>query len=235
MKKLLLIFFFFAMPQLAAADVSTRVCLADGNTPLELADPNIPLVYRDIMVGTQLTFIVSSNDLEAYPNGIDLAIADANRDYGVLACRDANETECLGSILPAAGTGALVATWVEMGIAGYSMYPGVTDVNVGDWFIIDYIADDEGSCKVGYYDQDVSLTEPVYYLEFTHVRTRDFNNDGIVNFVDFQILASYWQTANCVGPGSCEGADLDNSTNVDANDLALFADFWVERTDPAWF
>jgi hypothetical protein len=234
MKKLLLIFSFFAMAQLAAADVSTRVCLADGNTPLELADPNVPLVYRPVMLGMKLTIIVSSNDPEACPNGIDLAIADANRDYGVLACRDANETECLGSILPAAGTGAHVAPWIESGIAGFSMYPGVKDVSVGDWFIIDYNPTDVGSCKVGYYDHDVSLTEPVYYIEFTHVPTCDFNNDGIVNFVDFQILASYWQTANCAGPGSCEGADLDGTGIVDGNDLALFAAFWVERTH-SWF
>lgn len=234
MKKLLLIFSFFAMAQLAAADVSTRVCLADGNTPLELADPNVPLVYRDIMVGTQLTIIVDSN-LVQYNRTCSLAITDANRDYGVLDCREANEIECLGSILPAAGTGALIVTWNNIGIAGYDMYSGALDVSVGDWFIIDYNATDVGICMVGFYDHNESAYEPVYHLQFTHVPTRDFNNDGIVNFVDFQVFASYWQTASCTGPDFCEGADLDDTGSVDGNDLALFADFWVERAGPSWF
>ncbi len=234
MKKLLLISLFFSMASVAVGEVSTRVSMADGNTPLELADPNIPFVYRDIMVGTQLTIIVDSNDPEAIPNGIDLAIADANRDYGLLSARGTEPNYQL-SCLPAAGKGAGVYTWLESGIAGFSLYPGREDVNVGDWFIIDYNATAVGSCKVGYYDHDVSLFVPVYYLEFTHVPTRDFNDDGIVNFVDFDLFASYWQAAGCADPGWCQGADIDNTGSVDGRDLGLFVDFWVERTDPSWF
>ncbi|UCF43237.1 MAG: hypothetical protein JSV99_11800 [Planctomycetota bacterium] len=235
MKKLLLILLFFSTASVAVAQVSVRVCMADGNTPLELADPCVPLVYRPIMAGTQLTLIVYSNDPEAIPNGIDLAIADANRDYGVLACRDENGIECQGSILPPAGPNALVYTWVESGIAGYSLYRGVKDVEAGDWFIIDYNATAVGSCKVAYYDHDISMSEPNYYLEFTHVPTRDLNNDGIVNFVDFNLFASYWQATDCTEPSWCQGTDIDNTGSVDGNDLGLFVDFWVERTNLSWF
>jgi len=233
MKKLLLILSFFATASVAVADVSTRVCMADGNTPLELAYPSVPLVYREIMVGTQLTIIVDSN-LAQEGRGSSLAIADANRDYGLLSARG-TEPNYQGSCLPAAGTGAGVYTWLETGIAGFDMYSGREDVNVGDWFIIDYNATAVGICKVGFYDHNESAYEPIYYLEFTHVRTRDFNNDGIVNFVDFEVFASYWQATDCADPGWCQGADIDSTGSVDGNDLGLFVDFWVERADPSWF
>jgi hypothetical protein len=231
MKKLLLILSFFATASVAVAEVSTRVCMADGNTPLELADPNVPLVYRDIMAGTQLTMILNSNLAdEGWHCG--LAITDANRDYGVLSARGP-APDHPNSCLPAAGTYAAVITWVQTGLAGYNMYPGAEDVNVGDWFIIDYNALSVGYCTVEFYEN--FAPDPNRDLHFTHVVTRDLNKDGIVNFVDFDLFASYWDAADCAGPGWCAGADLDTSTNVDGYDLALFMDFWLERTNASWF
>jgi len=101
----------------------------------------------------------------------------------------------------------------------------------GDWFIIDYTATSVGDCNVGYYDHSISGIDPNYYLEFSHVRTRDFNNDTKVDFIDFAVLASYWQATVCSDPNWCEGVDLDIDGNVDANDLALFVDYWLERTE----
>lgn len=231
MKKLLVILFFCVTASVAVAKVSTRVSMADGNTPLELADPNVPLVYRDIMAGTQLTIIVDSN-LSQIWRVSSLAIVDANRDYGLLSARG-TEPNYQGSCLPAAGLAAGVYTWLETGIAGFDMQSGREDVSAGDWFIIDYNATSIGYCTVKFYESFVH--DPNRDMHFTHVTTRDFDNDGIVNFFDFELFASYWQATGCSGPDFCEGADLDTSTIVDGYDLALFVDFWLERTNPSWF
>lgn len=236
MKRLILLVLIFGIPSVAAGEVSTRVCLTDGNTPLLPVDPNFPHVYPDIMVGTKLTIIVDSNVAE-YWSG-DLAIEDANRDYGVLSARDYNEytLDWEGSRFPAAGVGASVYTWQEGGggdpnLDGFSLYTGYTGREAGDWFIIDYTATNVGTCNVGFYDHSISLDKPIYYLVFSHVRTRDFNNDTKVDFADFAMLASYWQETNCSDLNDCEGTDLDIDGDVDPNDLRLFVEYWLERTE----
>jgi len=82
---------------------------------------------------------------------------------------------------------------------------------------------------VGFYDHSISWDNPIYYLKFSHVRTRDFNIDTKVDFADFAVFASYWQQG-CSEPGWCEGTDLDTDGNVDFDDLMLFADYWLEET-----
>jgi hypothetical protein len=108
MKKILAFTLFLGLASIARGRVSTRVCLADGNTPLELADPNIPFVYRDIMVGTKLTIIVSS-DAEGSLNA-RLAIIGEDQNRGLLSARDYNDTthDWAGSHLPASSDKALV-------------------------------------------------------------------------------------------------------------------------------
>lgn len=231
MKKLILFVLVFGMAPVAIGEVSTRVCLADGNTPFPPLDPNDPCVYPDVMVGTELTIIVSS-DTGEYWSGA-LAIADANRDYGVLSARDYNEytLDWEGSRFPAAGVEASVLDWEEdPGIDGFTLYTGFTGVEANDWFIIDYNALEIGDCNVGFYDHNVNWFEPIYYLTFSHVRSRDFNGDTKVDFTDFVVLASYWQEAVCYDPNWCEGADLDIDGSVDIYDLALFVDYWLEKT-----
>ena len=73
--------------------------------------------------------------------------------------------------------------------------------------------------------------ELVYHLEFSHVPTCDFNGDSWVGFSDFAILAPYWHESNCGDSGGCRGADLNNDGSVDAIDLMLFADFWLETAE----
>ena len=233
MTKQVLAAVFFCIGSVAAGEVSTRVCRADGNTPLELADPCIPFVYRDVMVGTKLTVIVWS-DVNA-PWGKDggcLAIEEQYWDYGILSARDYNETtfDYEGSHFDAAGNEAVVWKCEEPGIDGFYLYSGSTSVEAGDWFIIDYNSISIGDCNVGFYDYNIRWDAPVYYLSFSHVRTRDFNNDTKVDFKDFAVLASYWQATDCNEPSWCQGTDLDVDGSVDVNDLMLFCEYWLERT-----
>jgi hypothetical protein len=221
MKKLILLALFFGMASVALGEVSTRVCEADGNTPFD---------GRNIMVGTKVTIIVSS-DSGGYWSGA-LTIEGTNLNYGALSARDYNENtyDWEGSRFDAAGTEARVYTYEEAGKYGFQLL-GDSSAVAGDWFIIDYNGVSVGDCNVGFYDHSVSWYEPIYYLPFSHIRTRDFNNDTVVDFADFALFGSYWQAADCNDSNWCEGTDLDTSGNVDANDLALFVDYWLERTE----
>lgn len=229
MKNLAVFGLFLAMSSVAAAEVSTRVCLADGNTPLEWADPNVPFVYRDIMVGTKLTIIVSSDVGGDW--GSDLAIEGQYMDYGLLSGRDYNDTtgDWEGSRLEALGDLARVFDWIEPGIQGFFLDGNVIAIP-GDWFIIDYTARSIGVCEVGFYDRSVSWDYPAYYHVFSQVATRDFDQDTQVGFADFALLASHWLETGCGQPEWCAGADIDKDGNVDYDDLTFFAEYWLQTT-----
>ena len=232
MKKLTILALFLGMTAMAMGKVSTSVCLADANTPLELADPNIPFVYRDIMVGTKLTIIVDSNIAGFWEGG--LFISGTDRDYGVLSGRDYNDItlDWEGSRFEAAGDGALIFDRLDVIQSGFDFY-GHRSAVASDWFIIDYTATSVGYCNVSFYDytRPGGIYFPVYDMVFSHVPTRDFNNDAKVNFADFAVLASHWQETGCSDPNWCEGTDLSADGNVDCNDLILFKDYWLERTE----
>ncbi|MFA5251316.1 MAG: hypothetical protein WC454_01875 [Phycisphaerae bacterium] len=227
MKRLIFLILILVAAQAAHAEVSTRVCLADGNTPLELADPCIPFVYRPIMVGTHLTIIIDS-DADGYWDGGELSIWDANQSYGVLSG---------GSKFPAAGDMATIwpfseseevnGQWHE---ASGFRFMGDDNASTGDWFIVDYNAIGLGTCSVVFYNWAVNWDYPLYEISFTHVRTRDFDDDGIVNFEDFAVLGSNWRRTDCIEPENCSGTDLDTDGDVDYIDLKSFADFWLETT-----
>ena len=232
MKKIVLLVLVFTMVSVARGNVSTRVCLANGYTPLPLADPNIPFVYRDIMVGTKLTIIVDSDIAERWSGG--LFIAGTDRNYGVLSARDYNDTthDWEGSHLEAASDRARVRGWQGDIRSGFDLY-GHRKAVAGDWFIIDYTATTVGTCNVGFHDYSLpgGMDYPVYDLMFSHVHTRDFNEDTKVDFADFAIFASYWQVVDCNDPNQCGGADLDTDGNIDSKDLTLFVDYWLESTE----
>ena len=208
---------------IAHAEVSTRVCLADGSTPLELADPCIPLVYRPIMVGTHLTIIISSDTSDIWSGG-ELSLWDANQNYGILSG---------GSQLQAAGDKATVYSVQELeGVhdANGFRFLGGNNPSPGDWFIVDYNAISEGTCSVIFYNWDVDWDNPLYAMSFNHVATRDFNNDGIVDFSDFAVLGLNWQRTDCSEPDNCSGTDLDADGHVGISDLMQFAEYWLEKT-----
>jgi len=229
MKNLTTIVLLLSFSSITAAQVLTRVCLSDANTPLELTDPNLPFVYRDIMVGTKLTIIVDSNIAENWDGG--LYIAGTDRDYGVLSARDYNDitVDWEGSHFEAAGDKAWVLDFNDAVMSGFDLHSHNSAVE-GDWFILDYNAKNIGICTVDFYDYSLSFDKSVYSHVFTHVRTRDFNQDTKVDFTDFAILSLYWLQTGCSDPDWCTGTDLNIDGIVDHSDLMFFADYWLERT-----
>ena len=236
MRKLLLLvsLLIFGVASVAVGKVSTKVCLADGNTPFEPVDINMPIIkYPDIMVGTELTIFVWSDINEPWGfDGGSLVIEEQYWDYGILSAREPKVGEdWAGSHFPAAGNEAVVWKCEEPGIDGFYLYSGSTGIEAGDWFVIDYNSISVGDCDVVFYDYNINWDVPVRYLSFSHVPTRDFNNDTKVDFRDYVILASYWQEANCNDPNWCEEIDLDINGSIDVNDLMLFYKYWLARTD----
>jgi hypothetical protein len=221
MKKVIPFVLFFSIASVALGEVSIRVCLTDGDIPFE---------HQDIMVGTKLSIVVYSDVAEDWLNGGALVIEGEDmQERGELHGRDCESGECPGSCLPDAGERATVWKTFFPGIGFDLSY--VDGPNAGDWYIIDYEAIGLGYCDVIFYDYDVNDLNPVEIIPFHHVRTRDFNGDTKVDFIDFAVLASYWQVTNCNDPNWCEGTDLDINGSVDANDLMLFCEYWLEETE----
>ncbi len=234
-KKLLTLILALAIVPIAAGQVTLKVYEADAVTPFDCND--------NIMVGTRLTLIVSSDSNDYWSGG--LFIAGEDRALGTLAGRsyDPNTRDWTDSHYEAAGDLAKVTAWKDSSIWGfdlYSFYPVYSvDGNSedsstvpGDWFIIDYYADEVGDCNVGFYDYSISWDDPNYDITFSHIPTRDLNSDEVVNFGDFAIFASQWNTTDCNDPNWCAGADLNRDADVDYNDLGLFVEFWLWPTSP---
>ncbi|MHC4271119.1 MAG: hypothetical protein ACYST2_02255, partial [Planctomycetota bacterium] len=122
--------------------------------------------------------------------------------------------------------------WEDSLIQGYDLY--TTEVNdnnfvSGEWFLVEFNSKETGDCKIGFYDYNISWTEPQQYIELSNVPTRNLNEDPnqYVNFSDFSIFASKWGNTGCIDPNWCEGVDLDRNNSVDYNDLALFVEYWL--------
>ena len=52
-------------------------------------------------------------------------------------------------------------------------------------------------------------------------------HSGWVDFRDFHEFALSWLDTGCGVPDWCDGADLDESTEVDAADLDILLDDWL--------
>lgn len=229
----------------ASAEVFVTVYRCDGKTPLAPKDPNTPHVYTDIMVGTRLVLIVSSD--KPWPQNYwwgSLLCSEDDWERGKLLGRgyDPNSLNknYRGSYLPAAGLerpgghSPLVTfhryTWLNsIGFELRTVYGATT----GDWFILDYDAEDIGLCNVGLFDYDLSFDVPKETHTFNHVPSRDFDGNGIVNFADFASMASHWRQSADPNSAVRRPWDINASQLVNLSDLAIFADYWLVRTDCA--
>lgn len=229
MKKTLIIAIVCCFTSITSAQITLDVYESDGQTVFD---------NRDIMVGTKLSFVVSMDS--TYPNNVDywsggLFIASDNRFLGDLIGRDydPNTRDWTGSHFDNAGEHAKVTSWDDSQRWGYDLYGSDVNNSVGDWFIIDYEAIGVGDPNVWFCDYDVSWDNPVSFKTFTQVPSRDFNNDGTVNYSDFLIFNTYWLSGSCSDPNWCDGTDIDTDGTVDSTDLALFADFWLWQSEYA--
>jgi hypothetical protein len=221
------------------ATVTSKVLLADANTPLGLADPNVLGVYKDIMVGTHLTIIISSDTGGEEWLG-DLLIGEPYLGKGLLSARDYNDIttkDWQGSRFPAAGKEARVMDWpIMIGqgrlLEGFGLQASRdSEIVAGDWFILDYKAVEVGQCVVELTDYSVSFDEPVSVQVFSHVPTRDFDKDGKVCLVDFALLAGVWKAEFSVDPDDPNPQyDLNSDGKVNVSDLRLFFGHWLDTT-----
>ncbi|MHC4192865.1 MAG: hypothetical protein ACYS8I_02785 [Planctomycetota bacterium] len=230
MKRLCTLMLALSVVQIAAGQVTLKVYEGDGVTPFDSDD--------EIMVGTKLTLVISSDSNDYWSGG--LFIRGDDRAFATLEGRDydANTRDWTGSHYEDAGELAKVTAWHDSYIWGYDLltfYPvdnnsGDNSTEAGDWFVIDYYADEAGDCNLEFYDYSISWDDPNYFITFSHVPTRDLNWDDVVNFVDYAIFSSRWNATACNDPNWCDGADLERDGDVDYNDLALFADYWLWPT-----
>jgi len=230
------------------ARVWVTVYRCDETTPLEVIDSNQPTVYRDIMVGTRLVFVVSSDTNEPWQGALLLSWEDAG--YGTLSGRGyvpvkpgtgVPTDNYLDSCLEAAGTRARVWDFNDSRGIGLQLRtdrtPYITGghpVTPGEWFILDFRAEKVGTLDIGLYNLVASYVVPVATFSVTHVPSRDFNRDSVVDWNDFARLAVHWHRTPSADPNEPAAVfDLNADGRVDAGDLMLFSEYWLERTDCA--
>jgi hypothetical protein len=236
MRKLVTLVLAAVLAPAAWAKVWTTVYCWDGVTSLEAIDPNHPTVYRDITVGTKLAIVISSDKGEYWFGGLTLSREDgACAELSGRGCSPPvlGSSECTGSCLAAAGKRALASSFSDPWSLGFyfNTSPAPTSSPVaGDWFVVDYRAEQVGTCQVRLYYYFASFDVPIQDLFFTHVPTRDFNGDAVVDFEDFALLTVHWNSL-VDAEGSGAAFDLNSDGRIDLGDLVLFSEYWLERTD----
>jgi hypothetical protein len=200
------------------------------------------------MVGVELPIVVISDTNDFWSGG--LFIEDQNRSAGYLEARGCDPNRLLydpgrsqygitpyikdfkDSHLSNTGKSARVTSWEDSSIQGFDLF--TTEINdsnfvPGQWFVLDYTAKEVGDCNIGLYDYSLSWTEPQQYIKLKNVSSRNLDQDPNhnVNFTDFAVFSSQWSAIDCVEPNFCEGADLNQDSVVDYNDLSLFVSYWL--------
>jgi hypothetical protein len=110
----------------------------------------------------------------------------------------------------------------------YGRYVGSTQINVGagDWLFIVF---DSGSA--GRYGGDWESMSGYVYLDFDGgdrvLVDADFNDDGIVNLVDFSYMAQTWMLSSGQD-GYLEICDLVKDDVIDLKDLLIFFEYWLK-------
>jgi hypothetical protein len=231
MRKLVMLATIAVFASMGGAKVWTTIYRCDGVTPLPPVDANRPTTYGDIMVGTRLVIVISSDLGEYWFGGLHIPQDDAN--YGTLSGRGYVKlpVNYKDSCLPSAGKTALARPFHDEEDFGFDFTTSPSGpVQPGDWFVVDYYAKQVGVCHVGLYNLFTSYDVPIETLSFTHVPSRDLNGDTIVDFKDLALLGSHW---NCEPDSNSSAAafDLNGDGRIDFADLALLAEHWLERTD----
>ncbi|MHC4293233.1 MAG: hypothetical protein ACYSTX_02975 [Planctomycetota bacterium] len=243
MRRFLFLFLIIQINPLLIAEVTFEVRKPDGITPYDCNE--------GVMVGVKLPIVVISDSNDFWSGG--LFIEDQNRTYGFLEGRGYDPNRLLydpnrssygiipkienwrGSHLADAGESARVTAWEDSLIQGYDLY--TTEINdnnlvAGEWFVIDYNSKETGNSNIGFYNYDISWTEPQQYIELSNVPTRNLNKDPnhYVDFQDYAIFASKFGSSGCVSPDWCQGTDIDRDGDVDTNDFVYFVEYWLWYT-----
>ncbi|MCK4997877.1 MAG: hypothetical protein KAS23_00025 [Anaerohalosphaera sp.] len=219
MRTIITIMAFILIASMAAAQITMEVYESDGTTIFD---------NRNIWTGTQLKLIVSSDSSEFWYGGLFIAGSNRNLAYLSGSGNDPNSRDYEDCHLLAAGSNAMVTRWEDSTIEGFDLFSSYDDdPTSGDWFVIDYIASSPGDPNVGFYDYDISWVIANSSVTFHQVPKADFNADGVVDYIDFAMLAKHWEESTCPDPAECQIVDLNSDDVVDANDLILFADDWL--------
>ena len=143
MKKVALLLIVFFICHVAFSQVSVQVFGPDGETPFD---------NRDIMVGQKLTLKVISDSNDLWSGAF--FIEGDDRLLGRLQAEDSdpNTRDCDQAHYPAAGDYAVAYKWDDSVIWGYDLYGDDVNCVAGDWYILDYYAQQPGECQVDFYD-----------------------------------------------------------------------------------
>lgn len=222
-----------------------------GGVSLEIRDPNGFSKYpyqktmsdrtvSELMVGHAVSVMVVSDVNDLWSGGVFLR--GNYRGSGTLHARnkdaDPNSRDWTGSHLSCAGIDAVVTEWRDSAIWGFDLYNDAGYCQPGEWFVLDYTATKKGICDLEFYDYDISFTvpaDPNTKIQFVQIPTRDFNNDKIVNLIDFQLFSRDWQIA-FPDPNSRPDTDIDDDGFVGIADLAYFSEYWlwgIPKSTPA--
>jgi hypothetical protein len=92
--------------------------------------------------------------------------------------------------------------------------------------VIDYEVKGIGLCTIDYYDYDYDWNAPFWSRTFTHIPSRDFNGDKIVNLADLSRMAAVWMDVPSTGQ---ENMDIQPDGEINCADLARFVEYWLEE------
>ena len=218
------------------------ICLpAVAQTTLQVCDPNTlePLEITEVMTGTTVSLLVSSDANSIWSGGIFLRNED--RLMGTLSARgkDSDSRDWTQSHLTNAGPAAKVTQWKDSYISGFDLYTDELIPQPGRWFVLDYTALESGPCTIEFYryrDDDRDswiLPDPNTSFTLTNSPTRDFDHNQGVNFYDFVLFSQYWQQEECIDSMFCPQADLNQDGTIGLLDLIAFSDFWLWGS-PNW-
>ena len=72
--------------------------------------------------------------------------------------------------------------------------------------------------------------QPIQITAICCVEPASFDDDCLVNLLDFAVLSGYWQQEGCTSPLWCGGADFNQDGTVNLLDLSIWIDYWLNGT-----